>query len=100
MVAVAIGAPPKPPSRQADSSADWKRGSSRIRLYIAGTSSVCVMRSRSASSRKSAALKARMTISVPAACTMAAISATTPVTWLMGTARTARSCLVRPMQHS
>ena len=58
------------------------------------------MRSRSASAMNSPALNAGMTMRVPAARTMAAIRAMTPVTWLIGTATTARSRAVSPMQHS
>ena len=69
-------------------------------MYIAGTISECVMRSRAASCRNAAALNSRITISAAAARTIAAISAITPVTWLIGTATSARSCAVSPMQYS
>ncbi len=70
-------------------------GSSRQRLYIAGTSTACVIRSRAASARKSRALKAGSRTVQPAARTIASSTATTPVTWLAGTASSERSSVPR-----
>ena len=100
MVAGAIGAPPKLPTRQAAAWLSAKLGSSRHKLYIAGTISECVMPSRAARPKKSRALKAGITIKAAAARVIAAISAITPVTWLSGTAASARSLALRPMQAS
>ena len=63
-----------------------KSAVSRQRLYIAGTISVCVIRSRSASARKAAALNSGRMTSVPAQAAIARILATMPVTWASGTA--------------
>ena len=68
-----------------------KSGCSRHRLYIAGTISACVMRSRAASGRNSAALNAGMITSLPALQMKVVISATSPVTCDSGTAATVQS---------
>ena len=86
--------------RQSFSAAPEKSGCSRHRLYMAGTMSVCVMRSRSASCRKDLALNDAMTISVAAQRTTVSTSATRPVTWLIGTEMTLRSAGPMPMQIS
>ena len=58
---------------------------------MAGTISECVMRSLAASSRKRSALNSGMMISVAPAPIIVATNATSPVTWLIGTARIDRS---------
>ena len=63
----------------------------QARLYIAGTMTVCVMRSRAASSRNARALNSGITISVHRAAQASITLATSPVTWLAGTAITVRS---------
>ena len=91
MVAGGIGAPPKPPTRQADRSCFAKSACNRHRLYIAGTMIVKLMRSRATRDKNSAALKDGTINSVPPRPRVTIISPTSPVTWLNGTATAPRS---------
>ena len=86
--------------RQAERSALAKPGSSRHRLYIAGTISVWVIRSRASSATKAAALNAGTTTTVPPTRHIVAITAIRPVTWLAGTASAERSSGPSRMQAS
>ena len=91
MVACGIGAPPNPPMRQAERSNCATPGSSRQRLYIAGTISVCVIRSRAAISMKLRALKAGSSTVQPPTRSIVRMIATSPVTCEAGTASTETS---------
>jgi hypothetical protein len=72
--------------RHALRSACANAGCSRHRLYIAGTISVCVTRSRCISAMNGSALNAGTITVVPASCSIVAMIAISPVTWLAGTA--------------
>ncbi len=65
---------------------------------MAGTMTVCVMRSRAASARKSRTLNSAMTTSAQRAAQASMTLATSPVTWLAGTAISVRSAGPTPMQ--
>ena len=98
MVASGIGAPPKPPIFIADRSKLSKSGSRSIRLYIAGTMMLCVMRSRAVSSSAARALNSRIITTQPPTLSKLSNCATIPVTWVIGTAIKVRSVSVMPMQ--
>jgi hypothetical protein len=100
MVASGIGAPPKAPMRQCDRSNLAKFGSSRQRLYIAGTISVCVMRCSAASSRKARALNTGISTVVPLTLIIIRMIATSPVTCDAGTASTDTSPSRNAMPYS
>lgn len=86
--------------RQCASAAPSKPGCINANVYMAGTISVCVTRSAASVARKSAALNCGSTTMAPPTCTIAAMMAISPVTWLPGTARAERSPGRRPMQTS
>ncbi len=72
----------------------------RHSVYIAGTISVCVTRSASMTRMNAAALNSGSITTAPPTWTIAATMATSPVTWLAGTASAERSPARRPMPTS
>ena len=65
---------------------------------MAGTMSVWVTRSACSSAMKVSALNSGTTMTAPPTCSMLAMTAIRPVTWLAGTASAERSCAASFMQ--
>ena len=99
MTDTGIGAPPYPPMRQCCNASALKLGSNKQRLYIAGTIRVWVMRSWVANSKNCLALNSCMIKIAPPTCTMVAMMAIKPVTWLAGTANIDESFSVKRIPY-